>query len=157
MARTRKRIFFAEPREHAALVELFTARERERVFGHLPRPLTRAELERSIRPQLAPAARRRRILRILESEAADRRLFCDVTDLCWACKWLPRSGGSRRQPVDFCQSCMARLRATAGTDALRERYAEFARTLAARKQTPSHIAAHLGLPRDVLRRLMVSP
>ena len=96
------------------------------------------------------------MLRILESEAADRRVFCDVTDLCWACKWLPRIGGSRRQPVDFCQSCMARLRATAGTDALRERYAEFARTLAAQKKTTAHVAAHLGLPREVVRALVVA-
>lgn len=155
MARRRSQAF-AEPREHAVLVELFTARERERVFGHLPRPLTRAELERSIRPQLAPEARRRRILRILESEAADRRLFCDVTDLCWACKWLPRMGGSRRHPVDFCRSCLARLRAVAGTDALHGRYAEFARILATQKKATSHIAARLGLPRDVVRGLVAA-
>jgi hypothetical protein len=154
MRRKRERIFFAEPREHAVLVELFTARERERVFGHLPRPLTRAELERSIQPQLAPSARRRRVLRILESEAADRRVFCDVTDLCWACKWLPRVGGTRRHLIDFCRSCLARLRASAGKDALRERYAQFAKTLVEQKQASARIAAHLGLPPDVVRGLL---
>jgi len=157
MARKRRKIIFTEPREQAVLIDLFSARERERLFGHVPRSLTKIELERSVRPQLAPAARRRRVKRIMESESTDRRLFCDVTDLCWACKVLPRIGGPRRHPIDFCRSCLARLRARSGPDALRDRYANFARALAEQKRSVGQIATQLGLPQEIPRALLLTP